>query len=74
MPKALPVHRFSVVFTFSGPLGLKCSLLFGNRVVLTAAIISHDEHTQSNLGCFQTFDAVLPNDLFSDYFEFTVRS
>ena len=80
----LPVHQYSVViFTFSGPLGLKGStLLFGSRVALNpglggvrnvaSAIISHEQTQSNRVCCFQTLDAAYPKDLLSDYFGYYV--
>ena len=53
-PKSRPIHRYNVIFTFSGPLGLLGSTcLFESRVALNlglssvrdvaSAIISHEQ-------------------------------
>ena len=55
--KSLAVRRYSVIFTFSGPLGLKDStLLFGNRVALKPGL--------GGVRDVGVRDAVFPKDLF----------
>ena len=38
---------------------------------VASAMISHEQTQSNRVCCFQTLDAVFPNDLFSDYLDVT---